>query len=279
MFVVLFRIYGLLQVLFGRQGDHLTGHLFLVEGQPGGNGTLGNAISPLLEEVGTLHRLSPGYNIAYPHQIGWDVRFAPVYQEMAVVNHLPGLLAGIGEPQEIDHIIQPALQGTQQVHAADTGVFERLGHVAPDEIGVHPVQAEDHDAFAARAPALLVVFGGIAESGLIFRAQDVATNAAREGARMAALPGNEQDNYAIVVARVNAYLADAGMTGPRTITVVPETMTVGALTANGARVNVSYTYQCLFLGPVLGLINGTFANTLTFQSTALMRVQVPAVSP
>jgi Flp pilus assembly protein TadG len=128
-------------------------------------------------------------------------------------------------------------------------------------------------------PALLIVFGGIAESGLVFRAFDVTTNAAREGARLAALPGNEQNGYATVVARVNAYLVEAGLTGTSTVNVGPETMPQGALTANGARVNVSYTYQCLFLGPVLGLINGTFANTITLQSSALMRVQVAAVSP
>jgi Flp pilus assembly protein TadG len=128
-------------------------------------------------------------------------------------------------------------------------------------------------------PALMIIFGGIAESGLLFRAFEVTTNAAREGARLAALPGNELDNYAIPKARVSAYLLDAGLTGPSTVVVTPETVPLGTLTANGARVTVTYTYNCLFLGPVLGLINGTFASTITLESSTLMRIQVAGVSP
>lgn len=132
---------------------------------------------------------------------------------------------------------------------------------------------------AITIPALLLIFGGIAEFGLLFRTHEVTTNAAREGARLGALPGNEGSDYAVVRARVEAYLADAGLTGPHTVTVVPETMPLGTgtLIATGTRVTISYTYSCRFLGPIAGLINGSFASTINLQSSALMRVQIGAV--
>ncbi len=131
---------------------------------------------------------------------------------------------------------------------------------------------------AITIPALLLILCGIAEFGLLFRTHEVTVNAAREGARLGALPGNEGSDYAVVRARVEAYLADAGLTGAHTVTVVPETMPLGTgtLTAGGTRVTISYTYTSRFLGPAAGLINGTFAPTITFQSTALMRVHIAA---
>jgi Flp pilus assembly protein TadG len=132
-------------------------------------------------------------------------------------------------------------------------------------------------------PILLLVFAGIAESGLLLRSFEVTVNAAREGARLAVLPGNEMNGYAVVIARVNNYLAEANVTSatdptPPAVNVTQEAIPIGAgVTANGVRVTVTYQYDCLFLGPVLGLLNGTFQNTITYQSTALMRTQVAAV--
>lgn len=128
-------------------------------------------------------------------------------------------------------------------------------------------------------PVLLLVLAGIAEFGLMFRAYEVTTNAAREGVRLAALPGNEENDYAIVRTRVEAYLSDAALPGARTIAVTPESVALGALSANGARVTVTYTYQCQFLGPAVALMNGTFTNTITFQSGAVMRTEIAAVGP
>lgn len=132
-------------------------------------------------------------------------------------------------------------------------------------------------------PILLLMVAGIAESGLLFRSFEVAANAAREGARLAALPGNEQNDYASVRVRVNNYLLDARATGPRDLTppvvaFAQESIAVApGVAANGVRVTVTYRYDCLFLGPVAGLLNGTFTNTITFNASALMRTQVPAV--
>ena len=42
--------------------------------------------------------------------------------------------------------------------------------------------------FALVLPVLLLVFGGIIDFGLLLQRQQVVTNAAREGARLAVLP-------------------------------------------------------------------------------------------
>lgn len=132
-------------------------------------------------------------------------------------------------------------------------------------------------------PILLLIFAGIAESGLLFRSFEVSVNAAREGARLAVLPGNEQNDYATVRTRVSNYLTDANVTGPDDptppdIAITPEGIEIApGVTANGVRVTVTYDYDCLFLGPVLGLLNGTFTDTIRYQSSALMRTQVAAV--
>ena len=130
-------------------------------------------------------------------------------------------------------------------------------------------------------PVLLLILTGIAEFGLLFRTYEVTTNAAREGARLAALPGNEENDYLIVRQRVYAYLGDASLPEIRlsTITVAPEAMTIGTLSAAGVRVTIQYPYRPLFLGLAAGLMNGTFAGPITHSSSALMRVQVAAVGP
>jgi Flp pilus assembly protein TadG len=132
-------------------------------------------------------------------------------------------------------------------------------------------------------PILLLLVAGIAESGLLFRTFEVTVNAAREGARLAALPGNEENDYATVRTRVNNYLNAANVTNPDDPTPPDVTITQEAIpiapgvSANGVRVTVTYEYDCLFLGPVAGLLNGTFADTITYQSSALMRTQVAAI--
>lgn len=127
-------------------------------------------------------------------------------------------------------------------------------------------------------PLLLFVFGGIVEFGLLFRTVEVTTNAAREGARLAALPGNEENDYATVRARINEYLTGSGLVlSDSQTTFVPEAVAIApGVAANGVRVNVRYTYHCLFLGPIAELMNGSFASEITHVSTALMRTQVAA---
>ena len=128
-------------------------------------------------------------------------------------------------------------------------------------------------------PILLLLIAGIAEFGMLFQSYEMTTNAAREGARLAVLPGNEADDYAVVRARVNNYMTTSALPGTFTTAVVPQGLpVVGGATANGVRVTVTYTYNALFIGPIAGLINQTFTNTITYQTTALMRVHAEAVA-
>jgi len=78
--------------------------------------------------------------------------------------------------------------------------------------------------FALALPLLLVVIGGIVDFGFTFQRYEVITNAAREGARMASLPGYGQNS---VDARVRDYIA-AGL-GVNTAALGPA-MASGAVT-------------------------------------------------
>jgi Flp pilus assembly protein TadG len=134
--------------------------------------------------------------------------------------------------------------------------------------------------FALVLPILLLLIAGIAEFGFLFQSYEVTTNAAREGARLAVLPGNEEDDYAKVVARVNDYMTMSGLPGTFTTAAVPQAVPIlGGSTANGVRVTVTYTYDALFIGPIVSIINQTFADTITYQATALMRTHAEAVGP
>lgn len=131
-------------------------------------------------------------------------------------------------------------------------------------------------------PAFLLIFAGIAESGLLFRSFEVMVNAAREGARLAVLPGNEQNDYETVWTRVNAYLLQANVTAPGdplppTIVITEEAIPIApGVTANGVRVTIVDQYTTLFLGPVAAFFNQAIAGTITYQASALMRTQVAA---
>jgi Flp pilus assembly protein TadG len=133
--------------------------------------------------------------------------------------------------------------------------------------------------FALVLPILLLLIAGIADFGLLFHSHEVTTNAAREGARLAVLPGYDANGYAAVRTRVASYMTTGGLTGPFTTAVSPQAVDLGGGTmANGVMVTVTYTHTFLFIGPIVGLINGTFATTLTYQTAAVMRTEIQAVS-
>lgn len=133
--------------------------------------------------------------------------------------------------------------------------------------------------FALVLPILLVILSAIAEFGLLFRTANVTAAAAREGARLAAIPGNEENNYSRPRARIAEYLSQGYANGPAVVAIAPEAVQIAAGTNGaGVRVTITYTYDCIFLNPLIGLINGTFDDTITYQSTALMRTQIAAVA-
>jgi Flp pilus assembly protein TadG len=131
--------------------------------------------------------------------------------------------------------------------------------------------------FALVLPFLLMLMAGIVDVARLFQSFEVATNAAREGARLASLPGYDLNNYATAKGRVTAYLAVGGATGSHSTDITAVTIPVGAgATADAVQVTVSYTHDFMILGPVIGLINSTMSNAFPYQTRATMRTELQA---
>ena len=126
--------------------------------------------------------------------------------------------------------------------------------------------------FALVAPILILLLAGIFDFGMMFRSLEVVTNAVREGARVGVLPGYQDPD---VQARVDAYLAASGLTGPRTTTVLALPVATPAGTFTARSVLVNYTYQFVVLGPIGSRFGGTFG-TIPLKARAVMRTETPA---
>ncbi len=133
--------------------------------------------------------------------------------------------------------------------------------------------------FALVTPVFLLVFASMADFALLFKSYQVALNAAREGARLAVLQGYDANSYQIPKQRASDYMTAAGLTcsGCVAATAVSVPLSGGG-TAGGVRVQVSYTYNFLFIGRVVGLINGTFRSNLPFSVTATMRNEIQGIT-
>jgi Flp pilus assembly protein TadG len=128
--------------------------------------------------------------------------------------------------------------------------------------------------FALVLPVLMLVFGGVVDMGFLFNNYAVVTNAAREGARIAAIPGWVE---ADVKDRVNEYIRAAGLTLSRvTTTVQPVAVVVGGNTINAVKVEVSYPYDYMILGPLVQMAGGGTFTGITVKSAATMRTEVAA---
>lgn len=131
--------------------------------------------------------------------------------------------------------------------------------------------------FALVLPLLLLVLLGIIEFGFVFQRYEVVTNAAREGARIAVLPGYTE---ADVQARVADYLTTSGLTTTSTnpiVTSVPDTVAAGGSTMPSRRVTVTYTYTFAFL-PGIGAMFGSTYDALTLTAVSNMRTEIVAGS-
>jgi len=130
--------------------------------------------------------------------------------------------------------------------------------------------------FAIVTPLLLLLVFGIADFGLMFQRYEVLTNAAREGARVAALPTY---GSADVTNRVTQYLAGSGVTGATTTYLTPAPVNVGGacITLRGA--TVTYDYSFIALGGIIKLFpGGSGFTTKTLTATSLMRYEGPAAA-
>lgn len=123
-------------------------------------------------------------------------------------------------------------------------------------------------------PLLLLMLAGIFDIGFLLTRYSVVTNAAREGARVAAVPGWASGD---VQARVNQYLSAAGLPPDGVVTsVTPVAVTAGAITFNAVEVAVSYPYNYMILDTMMGLFRDEPDAGVTLTATATMRAEVAA---
>src|SRR5262245_39547986 len=119
--------------------------------------------------------------------------------------------------------------------------------------------------FALVFPLLLAMVLGIIDFGFLFRNYEVLTNAAREGARIAILPGYAE---ADVQTRVQQYLTAGGLTSTATTALVaPTAVNVGGVCITLTGATVSYPHTFLFVGPIMKYIGGTDFTTRTLTAT------------
>jgi Flp pilus assembly protein TadG len=126
--------------------------------------------------------------------------------------------------------------------------------------------------FALAFPLLLLVVLGIMEFGLMFQQYEVLTNAAREGARVAVLPGYTS---ADVQTRVDQYIAASFLSTGGTVTTTvgaPTDVAIGATCMTTITVTVTYPHAMLFLSGI-GNYFGTSFGTKTLTASSTMRVE------
>jgi Flp pilus assembly protein TadG len=124
-------------------------------------------------------------------------------------------------------------------------------------------------------PIVLLVAVGIFEFGRAFQTWQVITNAAREGARIAVLPGTSVSD---VQSRVVTYMQAGQLPNAATATVdvnQAATISIGTTsTAAASVVTVNYPFSFVMLNPVARLLasNATLgASPLTMVAAAQMR--------
>jgi Flp pilus assembly protein TadG len=126
---------------------------------------------------------------------------------------------------------------------------------------------------ALTLPLLLLVATGIFEFGRAYQTWQILTNAAREGARVAVLPGVDDD---AVEERVEAYLA-AGLipdADAADVTIDRDTeIDIGDGTASASSVQVEYPFTFIVLQGIAELVveGSMTGEPLMMTSTATMR--------
>jgi Flp pilus assembly protein TadG len=108
-------------------------------------------------------------------------------------------------------------------------------------------------------PIFILLIMGIIDFGFLFQKYEVVVNAAREGARLAAV--GTHDNAAVET-RVHNFLTDAGLTGTANAQVGDTSMTISGIAVATKTVTVLYPSDFLFL-----------PGSVNLQGVAVMRVQ------
>lgn len=132
--------------------------------------------------------------------------------------------------------------------------------------------------FALVLPLLLLVLFGIIDFGLMFQRYHVVTNAAREGARVAVLPGYSDED---IETRVNQFLSAAGLTETATVPAPTRTPTpIGSHCVMVVGVTVGYPYSYSAVGTFAAYFDGSGFSASGLQATATMRSELsPGTCP
>ena len=147
-------------------------------------------------------------------------------------------------------------------------IFRRLIARARRDDGAALIEA------AFTLPLMLFICIGILEFGRAYQAWQVVTNASREGARVAVLPGSTDVG---VTSRVTTYLAAGVLHKPETAKVlIARNATVslgGALTAAATKVTVEYPFEFMVLQPIAELMaeDSTVGEAFTMRAVTTMR--------
>jgi Flp pilus assembly pilin Flp len=127
--------------------------------------------------------------------------------------------------------------------------------------------------FALVLPLMLLTMLGILDFGLLFQRYHVVTNAAREGARLAVLPGYADED---VETRVTQFLVAGGLTDtPSTTVGAPEFIDVGGQCIVTRPVTVEYPFTYSAIGALAGYFGSGFSRS-GLKATASMRSELAA---
>jgi Flp pilus assembly protein TadG len=126
---------------------------------------------------------------------------------------------------------------------------------------------------AVTIPIILLIAVGIFEFGRAYQTWQVLTNAAREGARAAVVPGA---TVPTVQGIVKKYMTDGQLGGVANATVAVNQatpMVVNGMNINASLVTVDYPFSFIVLQPVARLVvkDSTAGSALTMRATSLMR--------
>jgi Flp pilus assembly protein TadG len=124
-------------------------------------------------------------------------------------------------------------------------------------------------------PVLVLLIFGIIEMGAAWRTFQVATNTAREGARLTVLPNADETD---VRAEMANRLTQGGL-DPASATIdfvcTADCFAAGRTTGEGAEVRVTYPFDFVFLGPIVNYIggNGSAWGTVNMETGFVMRIE------
>jgi Flp pilus assembly protein TadG len=125
-------------------------------------------------------------------------------------------------------------------------------------------------------PIFLILIAAMFDFGFLFRNWQVVTNAAREGARIGALPDYVCDESTTDVEdRVTDYMTGSGIPGNFTVDVITTPMDTAAGTFNACVVSVELEQPLPSLS-FFGVLTGSSFGSVDVRANAVMRTEAQA---